>query len=94
MVCAIPAYPDEFSSGADDPGGLVVMGIDMSKGKEVKVKCGIPGETFPPSGSPQGSPWLRLVHAASDTPQSPGCITGCSGSSGKRSEQACFCLIS
>ena len=86
--------PASMTLGLAAPGGLMVMGIDMSKGKEVKVKCGIPGETFPKCGSKKRSLWLRLVHAASDTPQSPGPITGCSASSWKRTEQVCFCITS
>ena len=46
MVCACQHVSMTRVVFLAAPGGLMVMGIDMSKGKEVKVKCGIPGETF------------------------------------------------
>ena len=48
LLCFVPfaADPGTRVVFLAAPGGLMVMGIDMSKGKEVKVKCGIPGETF------------------------------------------------
>ena len=95
MVCACQHVSMTRVVFLAAPGGLMVMGIDMSKGKEVKVKCGIPGETFFFLRLLDSrSLWLRLVHAASDTPQSPGPITGCSASSWKRTEQVCFCITS
>jgi hypothetical protein len=51
-------------------GGLIVMGIDMSKGKKVKVKQRSKEKCQHASNSePRLVRALRLVHAASDTPQ-------------------------